>query len=343
VGEYLDAVKANAELRAVTFEIYARKFRTLLAGVFGVKAGPEKFDYVNGGRAKWMERIHASRLDRLTTERVERWKVDFLKAAEKKNPLAYKRARVTINSVIRGAKSLFAASVVSRVKLKLPDPLPLAGVANVPVERARYRSKVDPKALLVAAKNELAEAQPEQFKVLLLALGAGLRRDEIDTLTWKQIDWQRNVIRVETNVHTAAKSAASEGEVDVDASLLAILKDYRKPGAGEFVIRSLVQPRKQAGASYHYRSNRVFDGLIRWLRSKGVESTNPLHTLRKEFGSLIAAQGGIFAASLALRHADIQLTRDFYLDKKQTVVLDIGKLLDTRAKPPSHAAGTAPA
>ena len=333
VGEYLDAVKTNSELRLVTFETYARKFRTLVAGVFGVKAGNEKFDYVNGGRKKWLQRVDSIRLDRITVERVEKWKVTYLKTAEKKNPLAYKRSRVTINSVIRGAKSLFADSVVAKVKFKLPRPLPLEGVSNVPVERSRYRSTIDPQALLQAARSELAEAYPEQYKIFLLALGAGLRRDEIDSLTWKQIDWQRNVIRIETNLHTSAKSAASEGEVDVDPALLAILKEYMRPGAGEFVIRSAVQPRQQPGASHHYRANKVFDGLILWLRSKGVESANPLHTLRKEFGSLIAAQAGIFAASLALRHADIQLTRNHYLDKKQTSFLAIGKLLDTAITP----------
>jgi integrase len=80
-------------------------------------------------------------------------------------------------------------------------------------------------------------------------------------------------------------------------------------------------------ATYHYRCERHFDRLIRWLRSKGVTASNPLHTLRKEFGSQIAAQAGIFAASMALRHADIQLTRDYYVDKKRRTVFKVGKLL----------------
>lgn len=337
VGDYLDAVKANSPLRLVTFGIYARKFRTLVAGTFGVKGDDSKFDYVNGGHQKWLERVDTIRLDRITSKRIERWKVAYLKTAEKKDPTAYKHARVTLNSVIRGAKSLFAEDVVKTVKLRLPQPLPMEGVANVKVERSRYRSKVNPTALLVAAKAELAPAQPEQYKVFLLALGAGLRRDEIDTLTWKQIDWQRNVIQVETSVHTSAKSEASEGEVDVDPALVATLKGYMGPGCGEFVITSPVLPRPQSGASYHYRCNRIFDGLIGWLRGKGVESRFPLHTLRKEFGSLIAAQAGIFAASLQLRHADIQLTRDHYLDKKERPFIDLGKLMG-EGKPEANAA-----
>lgn len=334
VGDYLDSAKANSELRLTTFEVYARKFRTLVAGAFGVKTTKAKFDYVNGGRKKFLDRVNRIRLGRLTAERVERWKVRYLKRAEQAGPLAYKHARTTLNSVIRGSKALFAPAVVNRLPLKLTRPLPLEGVGNVSVERSRYRSLVNPQALLVAANTELAKAtgkdatdKREQFKILLLALGAGLRRDEIDTLTWEQLDFQRNMIRVETTVHTAAKSNASEAEVDVDPGLLGILKEFMKPGAGEFVIRSPNKPRRQTSASYHYRCNRHFDGLITWLRGKGVATNNPLHTLRKEFGSQIAAQSGIFAASLALRHADIQLTRDYYLDKKQPSVFAVSKLL----------------
>jgi hypothetical protein len=54
--------------------------------------------------------------------------------------------------MIRGSKALFAPSVVSKVKVKIPSPLPLEGVANVPVERSRYRSTINPQALLVASQ-----------------------------------------------------------------------------------------------------------------------------------------------------------------------------------------------
>ena len=49
--------------------------------------------------------------------------------------------------------------------------------------------------------------------------------------------------------------------------------------------------------------------------------------LRKEFGSQICAQAGIFAASVALRHSSINLTREYYLDKKQPAFLSVTKLM----------------
>ena len=340
VGEFLDQVKASSELRLVTFEIYAKKFRTLVAGVFGIDGGKAKFDYINGGRKKWLDRINRVRLNRITAKRVETWKVRYLKNAEQSDPLSYKRAKTTLNSIIRGSKSLFSRKVLRNLAAKLPSPLPLEGVRNVKVERSRYKSTFSVQAVLAAARNELAERQgPEAtsdrecFKILLLALGAGLRRREIDTLTWPQIDWRRNVIRVETTIHARTKSPDSENDVDVDPGLLSILKAYMPQSQSEFVINSPVRPRVHAASYCHYRAERHFNRLIRWLRSKGVNTGNPLHTLRKEFGSQIAAQAGIFAASLALRHSDIQQTRDYYLDKKQTTFFEIGKLLQSDEKP----------
>jgi len=89
-----------------------------------------------------------------------------------------------------------------------------------------------------------------------------------------------------------------------------------------------VKPRPQSVKNHHYRCNRLFLNLVHWLRGKGITARNALHSLRKEFGSQICAQAGIYAASLALRHSTITITRDYYLDKKQTVVLQIGKLLN---------------
>jgi integrase len=327
VGEYLDAARANSGLRAVTFEVYAKKLRTLVAGVFGVKGDKSRFDYVTGGRVAWLAKINRIRLDRLTDGRIETWRVRSLKAAERQGPLHYERAKVTANSILRGAKALFAPDVVRAVKLRLPDPLPLRTVRNVSVERRRYRSTVDPSALLVAAQAELRTTAPEQFKILLLALGVGLRRREIDALEWRHIDFARACITVETTETAAAKSDASQARVDVDPGLLAIFRADMGPGCGRFVIRSEADARPQKGATYHYRANRHFRGLLGWLRAKGVGGMNPIHTLRKEFGSQIAAQAGIFAASVALRHADIQQTRDYYLDKKVVTVFEVSKLL----------------
>ncbi len=58
-----------------------------------------------------------------------------------------------------------------------------------------------------------------------------------------------------------------------------------------------------------------------------VEGYKPLHTLRKEAGSIIATKAGIHAASQFLRHADIQVTAMHYADHKERVTVDMEALL----------------
>ncbi len=81
VGEFLDQVKAVSGLKPVTYEIYAKKFRSLVAGVFGIDGGKAKHDYVNGGHKEWLARVCGVRLDRLAPDKVNEWKVRELKAA----------------------------------------------------------------------------------------------------------------------------------------------------------------------------------------------------------------------------------------------------------------------
>jgi len=342
VGDFLDQVKAVSGLKPVTYEIYAKKFRSLVAGAFGIRGGKAKHDYVTGGHKAWLEKVSAVRLDRLTPERINNWKVRELKKASN-NPLQLKHASVTVRSILLSSKALFSVNIRRHLTLRLPVPLPFDGITLPEAGKSRYKSEVNPADLLVTAKRELADgirpdeqpAQPRQelFKILLLALGAGLRRDEIDKLQWSQIVWHKNAIRIETTEHGGTKSAESEAEVDVDPGLLDILKAYQpKPGTGStFVIESSVQPRPQSVANHHYRCNRQFKELITWLHGQGLKSRNALHALRKEFGSQICAQAGIFAASSALRHSSINLTREYYIDKKQPAVFAVSQLLNAPA------------
>jgi integrase len=188
--------------------------------------------------------------------------------------------------------------------------------------------KLKPELLLRAAENELSKEQPESYLIFLLAIGAGLRRDEIDTLTWDQVIDERLTIRVETNAYTEAKSPESEEEVDVDPKIMEALRSYKiEHSKSVFVLNSRVQPKPSVSSYHHYRCTRHFNNLIKWLREKGIKNRHPIHAMRKEFGSHIAKEKGIYAASVQLRHANIGITRDHYLDKKERATFPIGQML----------------
>lgn len=60
-----------------------------------------------------------------------------------------------------------------------------------------------------------------------------------------------------------------------------------------------------------------------------MTALKPLHELRKEFGSQVCAKYGIYAASRMLRHADIRVTAEHYLDAKKRTPIGLGNLLST--------------
>ena len=66
---------------------------------------------------------------------------------------------------------------------------------------------------------------------------------------------------------------------------------------------------------------------MRWLRSKGVATKTPFHTLRKEFGSLLNQRHGVFVASVGLRHASVEVTTMHYTDTRPRATIGLGGLL----------------
>jgi hypothetical protein len=54
----------------------------------------------------------------------------------------------------------------------------------------RYHSTFDEFQFIEAAKRKLAPSEPEQFKIFLLTVMAGLRRREIDTVEWNEERYQ---------------------------------------------------------------------------------------------------------------------------------------------------------
>jgi integrase len=279
-----------------------------------------KHDFHGGGVAKWRELIDGVSLASITPAEVTTWKNRRLREVEA-DPLAKRRTIVTVNSLIRNSKALFGKKILPFVEqtVTLPRPLPFEGVTMEKPPSMRYISKLDPYALLSSARKDLADTKSEAFKVMILALVCGLRRSEIDNLLWRSFDFATSTLRVEPTEYHQLKSEDSAGEIDLDADTLALFRGYRaKNPTALFVIDGKDRPSNQM-KSRHYRCNAVFKEALLWLRNQGVEATKPLHTLRKEIGSVIASEHGIFEASRYLRHSDIRITSAIYADKKKTV------------------------
>ena len=326
VGELLAELKTVADLKPKTLESYAIAFRTIVSQIFRIGGGNARFDYAGGGREKWIAKVHAVKLADLTPARIQKWKRDFLARAGS-DPVKVRTAKTSVNSLIRRSKSLFAPDATKHLAaVALPSPLPFAGVSFEPRVSQRYQSSIDIKALIAAARNELQKDKPEVFKAFILATFCGLRRLELDRLTWSAFHFDAGLLRIQATKYFFPKSEDSIGDVPLERELVELFRGYHAKANGEFVIESPNMPRLDATFE-NYRAQSIFTSLIGWLRTKGVNTKAPLHTLRKEFGSLVNQKHGIHAARLALRHANIAVTTLHYVDSRPRATLGLGGLL----------------
>ncbi len=201
VGDLLKEAETLAGVRTRTFSDYSKSFRKIVADIFEIDGGREKFNPHTGGRQKWLERIDAVRLSDLTPDKIQKWKIGFLEKAGK-DPVSQRRAKISVNSLLRQARGLFSKRIARFLTTNLPDPLPFEGVTFEPRQSMRFQSTIDVRKIIAEAREELACGtgdKPEQFKVFLLAVCAGLRRSEIDMLEWDAFDFRNDTVRIVTS------------------------------------------------------------------------------------------------------------------------------------------------
>lgn len=320
IGDVIEQATFISTARPSTLNGYVKALRKIVSDIRGIpKAG--KYDGRSGGSKTWQERIDATLLDELTTDKIIQWKNSFLKVENDGAPKALRSRTNTCNTLLRCAKALFAKKTRRLLadRMRLPDRIPFDEVPMAKPPSSRYQSKIDAKKLMKAAREELAPEQPEEYKIFLLALVCGLRRSEIDKLLWVAFDFEKRVLRIENTQYHALKSEDSAGEIDLGEDMVAYFRSQYDVAKSEFVIASPNRPRTPNSGTRHYRCTLHFGNLGEWLRTQGGNVQKPIHELRKEAGSLIAAEYGIFEASRFLRHSDIRITSSTYLDKKRRV------------------------
>jgi Phage integrase family. len=323
VGEWIEAARSVATVNPATFTLYAAALRKIVGDIIKVKRNRKRFGPKSGGARAYRRSIDAAPLALLSPAAIQKWRMEYIKRA--KTPAEQRSRMTSCNSTVRQACSLFGKEIAKFVAL--PEPPPFQGVEFFPRQSAKYFSRIDAKALLTKAQSELAEKDSPAFLVVLIALAAGLRKGEIDTLCWHQIDFKRGLIRIEHTDTASLKSADSRGEVPIDASVVALLRGFHARKTGAFVIEGGDGVAGPRAWGRNYRVQNVFDRVTAWLRKHGVTAKKPLHELRKELGALITAEHGIYAASRVLRHADLSTTAAHYTDLKTRPTIPVGEWL----------------
>ena len=80
VGEFIEALGKTSGLRPDTLYGYASRFRKIVGDVAGIPMVSKRHDTRNGGRERWLERVNKVQLHKITPEKVQAWKIQYLEA-----------------------------------------------------------------------------------------------------------------------------------------------------------------------------------------------------------------------------------------------------------------------
>ncbi len=322
VGELIRVAKSYSTAREQSFAAYSRALRKIVAEIEGIGDGRKHDTRDHNGNQKWRESVDAVKLAVITPERVQAWKLKRINAPGR-DASAKRKAIVTVNSLIRNAKALFAKRLLPFIskEVELPCPLPFDGIGSERSPSLRYQSQINPGELMTKSV-KLLDTNREAYKCFLLAFVCGLRVSEIDYLLWTAFDFDAHVLRIRHTQFHQLKSEDSAGDINLDDGFSRLFQEFAKDASSEFVIESQGAPRRAPGSG-SYRCQFQLDALKKWLRDNGIRSQKPIHTLRKEVGAILASEKGIYAASRYLRHSDIRITSAFYADQKLKVIPSI--------------------
>ena len=331
-GDLIREASTLADVRPATLRGNVNAFRRVVAAVAKIDATKGRYARCGSGRSAWIAAIDAVPLAKITPAAVEAWKLAFVASHGGNDESKARAARNSANATLRAAKSLFSKRLLRFLteKIELPSPLPFDGVEFFPRQSMRYVSTIDVQKIIAQAGTQLAASDGEAFKAFILCLFAGLRRNEADKLRWSSVNLDAGTIRVEAHENFAPKAETSLAEIPLEPNVVSILRGMRaRAPKAEYVLDG-VKPKFNVSWRA-YRADETFSRLGAWLKAQGVTSRSPLHTLRKEAGSLICQKSGLFAASRFLRHADVAITAQHYAAQKDRVTIGLGSLLSNGA------------
>jgi integrase len=289
--------------------------RRIAAFVLGLPANTKKM--TKTGLDQWRKKVDAVELMEITTHQLERFRSSMLAAAKDDN-VKRGRAITTSNFYIRAAGSIFSTKLLKHYPdFVIPASNPFRETGQLAEPPHRYVSKIDPAALIEKAEDELRKDYPGSHLAFVLSLYCGMRRAEIDRLTWEQIDLEGGHIWIRTTEVFRPKAKNSESRIDAPASVLQLLREFRP--------HSLTPPYVLPGTSplYPPRCSRIFRHLLAWLRANGVEHVQALHALRKEAGSLMYSQTGSIDQAAEFLRNDPRVAREHYIGRKGRLELKI--------------------
>lgn len=279
----------------------------------------------------------------LTRESIERGR-DRYRAEGRKKKRQDSAIQNTVSKVLRNAAACFsreALAILGRQGWKLENPftgirltqeiqpvfsLPEGVVGRIWEDLPKLRDG-DPEfsPALAGKRNpggvsvgDFRHPQPASYVAVVLALGVGMRANEIDKARWSWFGFNaKGDCFIEIREEADFKPKGGSARVIkipklVHDALFATRVDLSSP----YILGGLVSESKSVAISENYRCPSALAIANAWLRARGVEAGkqrgNPLHRLRKQFGSEVATEFGLFCAQKLLGHSSPAVTAKYY-------------------------------
>ena len=256
--------------------------------------------------------------DQLGAHTVWQFQQAMMRAAGNHDEIVRARALVSCNSILRQARSLFAAHIMGAYKeLTLPD---LAGFMKAPkLKGAVVQYNEPPRAVIEAIGADypkLRKVDPGAYAAFLLGAFLGLRNNEVSAAEWSWVEEDAEGtwwLALATRAHWRTKTSRGRN-VEIPAGVLAELRAVR----GATVEGVAGDPAFLVPAPHKTeRGVRMFRRLNGWLRLKGLDRatyTKGFYELRKYFTNRAAWSGGTYRAARAAGNSPAVVEK-YYSDK----------------------------
>jgi len=278
LGDFLDKwlEKKKLTIQTTTHDRYKNKINAHLKPILGEILLQE------------LKPIH---LDDYFTLKRKKGRKDGKKGGLSENTL--KKHYVILNSCLKKAKALELIRKNPLAKIKTPSP---------EKKEADVMTIKESELLL---KN--AESDPLMYTFLFTLLKTGMRRGEILGLEWHDLDFKKNIIKVEKSLlaieggiilEDSVKNESSKRKIPMTPKLIKVLKNYKKKQneykdfyGDEYYNDENYVFCKPNGKPYH--PNSYNKKLNKILKKAGLNIKYGNHTLRHTFATILLIKKGV--------------------------------------------------
>lgn len=229
------------------------------------------------------------------------------KSSKDKDFLQKARSNISINAVMRRAKSIFSRKLMTRNFYKdfaLPDVSGFMSIAPLE-ETAQGYKPIDPKNIeqMLIDVDAIKESNMQLYIINQLFVRMGLRNAEIVAARFNWIERTQNGAMLMVITRPDFKPKGSEGQVPIPSDLLLYLEKF-KARDDDFLVPA---------RSPTDRFNLVYRVHSQFVKKYIGDRQKTSYELRKHAGSIIATRDrNLMAAQQFLRHASPETTSKYY-------------------------------